>query len=138
VEIMTASDNVLRGGLTPKHVDVPELLRVLRFDTPPARPIAGKARSSCERVYPTPCAEFELSRLDLGPGRAFARGPVRGAEALLVVDGEADLASPGGNLSLPRGSAVLVPNGLRYSLGASAEAVVFRASIPGAQDQDVH
>ena len=42
VEIMAASDNVLRGGLTPKHVDVDELLRVLRYevldDPVPARP----------------------------------------------------------------------------------------------------
>ena len=43
VEIMAASDNVLRGGLTPKHVDVPELLRVLRFEPlsdPVRQPVA--------------------------------------------------------------------------------------------------
>ncbi|GEE03708.1 putative mannose-6-phosphate isomerase ManA [Gordonia spumicola] len=66
VELMANSDNVLRGGLTPKHIDVPELLRVLDF-TPvdldalmPSSKLVG-----AERVYLTPAPEFQLSRIEL-------------------------------------------------------------------------
>ncbi len=45
VELMAASDNVLRGGLTPKHIDVPELLSVLDDDAGPRRRAASSGRS---------------------------------------------------------------------------------------------
>jgi mannose-6-phosphate isomerase len=48
VELMAASDNVLRGGLTPKHVDVPELLRIVDVDPGPHR------SSSPRRTATTP------------------------------------------------------------------------------------
>ena len=61
VEVMANSDNVLRGGLTPKHVDVPELLRVLDF-TPSRRPSSpGWPRAAWVR-YDTPAEEFLLRR----------------------------------------------------------------------------
>ena len=60
IELMAASDNVLRGGLTPKHVDVPELLEVLDFRPLPApylRPDGARARRArCSgRTCPTSC-----------------------------------------------------------------------------------
>ncbi|MEU7153095.1 mannose-6-phosphate isomerase, class I [Streptomyces sp. NPDC045456] len=73
VELMANSDNVLRCGLTPKHVDVPELLRVVRFaprDAGVLRP--EEATASGEEVYETPTDEFRLSRFVLAPG-----GPAR-------------------------------------------------------------
>src|SRR5690606_8339310 len=62
VEVMANSDNVLRGGLTPKHVDVPELLRVLDF-TPTAAADLHPAvtRNDSELVYHTPAPEFAVS-----------------------------------------------------------------------------
>ena len=62
VEIMAASDNVLRGGLTPKHVDVPELLRVLRFEVladPVVRPVSWRPGVG---TWPVPVADFALYR----------------------------------------------------------------------------
>ena len=70
VEVMANSDNVLRGGLTPKHVDVPELLRVLDFT--PARRIRLHPRSAhdgFEPTYRTPAAEFAVSVLRLDGGQ---------------------------------------------------------------------
>src|SRR5690606_13797786 len=65
VEIMGASDNVLRGGLTGKHIDVPELLRIL--SATPGRPTLvypTLSASRCgEEVYRTPAREFRLSRI---------------------------------------------------------------------------
>lgn len=67
LEIMANSDNVLRGGLTPKHVDVPELTRRVRFR--PRRPpvLRPETVSPIEAVYPTPVAEFRLSEIRPGP-----------------------------------------------------------------------
>ena len=66
MEVMANSDNVLRGGLTPKHVDVPELLRVLDFAPGPRRRAASAThRDGIELVYETPAPEFAASVLML-------------------------------------------------------------------------
>jgi len=64
VEVMANSDNVLRGGLTPKHIDVPELMDVIDF-TPLPDPVVPALESLLGCTYPTPAAEFQLTRLDL-------------------------------------------------------------------------
>jgi mannose-6-phosphate isomerase len=100
---MAASDNVLRGGLTPKHVDVPELLRVLRFEVladPVVRPVPVAPGVV---TWPTPVREFALHRAVLaesavelalaGPREVFClRGTVRvddGVQAVTLGPGEA-------------------------------------------------
>ncbi|MDX3582798.1 mannose-6-phosphate isomerase, class I [Streptomyces europaeiscabiei] len=65
VEIMANSDNVLRCGLTPKHVDVPELLRIVRFEATDPGVLRPEASPDGEEVYETPIDEFRLSRLVL-------------------------------------------------------------------------
>lgn len=66
VEVMANSDNVLRGGLTPKHVDVPELLRVLDFTpTSEARLRPSSFREGFELRYLTPTDEFAVTLLAL-------------------------------------------------------------------------
>lgn len=70
VEIMANSDNVLRGGLTAKHVDIPELNRVLDFDPLDVNVMDGMPETGGERTYPVPTAQFSISRL--GPVRATA------------------------------------------------------------------
>ncbi|MFJ7904962.1 mannose-6-phosphate isomerase, class I [Streptomyces sp. NPDC096198] len=70
VEIMANSDNVLRCGLTPKHVDVPELLRVVRFEAGDPGVLRPEASPDGEEVYETPIDEFRLSRYVLPEGTA--------------------------------------------------------------------
>jgi mannose-6-phosphate isomerase len=126
VEIMANSDNVLRGGCTPKHVDVPELLRVLDFRCGPIPPMRAQAAQGGEEVYATPTEEFRLSRIPLSPG-ASVRPARRGAEILLCIEGRARLSSGGATLELPRGASAFVS----ASDGAYAlegEGVVFRAT----------
>jgi len=102
VEVMGASDNVVRGGLTPKHVDVDELLRVLRFE-----PLANPSVTPVEESpgtwhYPTPGAPFRLTRLDVAgsmPIEAAGRtivlctagdtGPLHHGESAFLDDGDA-------------------------------------------------
>ena len=127
VEIMASSDNVLRGGLTGKHVDVPELLRVVRFDGAPVPLVLPRRARSGEEVYETPAREFELSRLELsGDGPELA---VSGPEILLCTAGEVEAAAPPERLALRRGASAFVPAATgRYRLRGSG--TVFRAALP--------
>ena len=126
VEIMANSDNVLRGGCTPKHVDVPELLRVLDFRCGPIGVVQPTSTDGVELVYPTPTEEFRLSRLQLRPG-VTSRPERRGPEILLCTEGSARLSVGGETLALPRGASVFV----RAADGAytlQGEGSVYRAT----------
>ncbi|HZI11738.1 MAG TPA: mannose-6-phosphate isomerase, class I, partial [Myxococcus sp.] len=126
VEIMANSDNVLRGGCTPKHVDVPELLRVLDFRCAPIPPMRALPARNGEEVYETPTEEFRLSRIPLVAGTAV-RPERRGAEILLCIEGHARLSSGRVTLEVPRGgSAFVSASDGAYSL--EGEGVVFRAT----------
>jgi mannose-6-phosphate isomerase len=123
VEVMAGSDNVLRGGLTTKHVDLAALIEVLDFTdakVPVLRPVLGPAGLR----YRVPVEDFELTRceLDAGSGWLTARGP----QVLFCTEGRAVLASADGNLVLQRGGSAFVPAGQR--LAASGPAVLYRAT----------
>jgi mannose-6-phosphate isomerase len=131
VEIMANSDNVLRGGLTPKHVDVPELLSVLCFDTPPVRPSPTESPSASEVRYLTPASEFSLSRIELEQGSGF-HSEVVGPEILLCVDGQASVEhgarAPAPARVLRRGQACFFSaSSGSYKLDGSAR--LFRARV---------
>ncbi|MBX3233032.1 MAG: mannose-6-phosphate isomerase, class I [Labilithrix sp.] len=120
VEIMASSDNVLRGGLTKKHVDVPALLRCLDFEAGPAKVLRPREVDACEHVYDTPAKEFRLSRIVVSaPVVRTTFGP----EILLTTEGSVSA----GHVAAPRGAAVFVPAATgRYTLGG--DGVVFRAT----------
>ena len=130
VEIMASSDNVLRGGLTPKHVDVPELLRILRFEPVVPRIVDGVAVSGAETEYRGAADEFVLTRMRLEPGQAMRRRSVS-AEVLLVLESAVRVEAAGEALSLRRGQLALVAAGLDYALKGDVDpATVFRAAVP--------
>jgi len=128
IEIMANSDNVLRGGLTPKHVDPTELLRVLTFADEPT-PILLAQGSGVERTYDTPAGEFRLARLELRDGERFRAGHRAGPEILLCVAGHAVVRSAGGQtLEIVKGGALFVPAGDGpYDL--SGTSTTFRAVV---------
>ena len=140
VELMASSDNVLRGGLTPKHVDVRELLRTLSFDPGEPAVMEGTALSPSERAYAAPVDDFLLSRVEVGQGHgsgsAHDSGSAHGPECLIVCEGAALARTRSGAMELPRGAAVFVPAGVRYSLepaGQGGHAVLFKAGVPLSQ-----
>ena len=113
IELMANSDNVLRGGLTPKHVDVPELLRVLDFGAGPAPLVAGHSDGPITR-YDTPAEEFQLWRLDWAGTNAgdVVSLPDTGPRILLCTSGAAKVSVGSGNsLSLHRGEALWLDAG---------------------------
>jgi mannose-6-phosphate isomerase len=88
VEIMGASDNVLRGGLTSKYVDVAELLRVLRFE-PLADPVLAPVPVATGVVtWPVPVGEFALYRVTVGGRVPRAEVALPGPRMALCLSGE--------------------------------------------------
>jgi mannose-6-phosphate isomerase len=131
LELMANSDNVLRGGLTSKYKDVDELMRVLRFRSAAVERVAPQRGAAGARVYRTPAAEFELSRIALAPGQRAGFRSHDGIEILLCVEGAARVVSPGdaSAVDLPRGRSCLVPAAVG-AYGLEGEGTVYRASIP--------
>ena len=124
VEIMANSDNVLRGGLTPKHVDVPELLRVLDFGAPGVPILEAEAAGGHEWCYRTPAPEFALSRLELRSGDTATLDRC-GPQILLCTSGGASVECGGGVVEVAQGASVW--------LSASDPAVTVRGTAPGTQ-----
>jgi mannose-6-phosphate isomerase len=125
VELMAGSDNVLRAGLTPKHVDVPELLSVASFEPSPPGVVEPEPHGG-EEVYPTPAPEFRLSRLDAAQAPVL---PAAGPQLLLCAGGSVRLRRDGEEIALVRGEAVFAGHrgGPVELTGAGT---VFRASLP--------
>jgi mannose-6-phosphate isomerase len=115
IEIMGNSDNVLRGGLTPKHVDVPELMRVLDFTPGGVDVLRGQpARGGDELVYASPAREFTLSRIAVDAGAADSGRDVShaGPQVLLVTEGSVTVRAAGGEeLRVRRGQSVWIGEG---------------------------
>ncbi len=133
VELMANSDNVLRGGLTAKHVDVPELLATLSFREGRPPIIEGRASSETSREYETPAEEFALDRIEVTQGVPYSGGREHSADTLIVVEGAAAVIAAGRSLALPRGGMAMVPAGVPYSVAArSPRAIVFKAGVPAA------
>ncbi|MFJ8162881.1 mannose-6-phosphate isomerase, class I [Streptomyces sp. NPDC096136] len=126
VELMANSDNVLRCGLTPKHVDVPELLKVVVFE--PSAPGVLRPEADGEEVYETPIDEFRLSRFALAPGGAAQALPDTTPQILLCTAGQCTARSARtGELALVPGESVFVPAGETVEL--SGNGTVFRATV---------
>ena len=128
LEIMATSDNVLRGGLTVKHVDLAALIEVLDFTdgrVPVLHPVLGPGGLR----YPVPVEDFDLTRiqLDRQAGTLTTSGP----QVLLCTEGRAELTSaepvsPEGRVILEKGAAAFVPAGAHVT--ASGPAVLYRAT----------
>lgn len=133
IEIMANSDNVLRGGLTSKHVDPAELLRSLDFQAGPPEILAPVPVGQYECVYPTPAAEFVLSVIDMPCAGSYQSVSDRASvEILLCVSGGATIreaAAGSAGIDLKKGEAVLVPGATgQYRL--SGEALIYKAAVP--------
>jgi mannose-6-phosphate isomerase len=128
VELMAASDNVLRGGFTPKHVDVPELLRVLRFE-PLADPVRRPVPVGPGMVtWPVPVPEFALHRVRLDGGVPRAELDLAGPLTVLCLAGEVAADDGVASVTLGAGDAGFAEAGRRLVLAGAGEAYVASSS----------
>jgi mannose-6-phosphate isomerase len=143
LEIMANSDNVIRGALTKKFIDLPELVSVLSFNPERVSPVLPSPVAPCEEAYPTFVPDFEISKISVGPGDTYRRRAKR-PEILLCVSGEAEIRCPDAgrgpdgyeSLPLSRGEAAFAcADACDYEIrvgkkGGATKAVIYRASVP--------
>ena len=132
MEIMASSDNVLRGGLTPKHIDIPELLGIVNFTATPVLKQRPLADANFERIYETPAAEFQLSEIVLNDDERFLSRKERSVEILICMVGEGQIAELEGGQTLPlsKGVSVIVPSTVpRYAL--SGNMTLYKGGVKG-------
>ncbi|MEG8183560.1 mannose-6-phosphate isomerase, class I [Nocardia terpenica] len=108
VEIMANSDNVLRGGLTPKHVDVPELLRVLDFEPLEVPIVTAEPVGGGIFRYHTPAPEFALRRIELAEGAPPTAIDRSGPAVLLCTSGTVRLLQGSDELKITPGKAAWI------------------------------
>ncbi|MGO4595456.1 mannose-6-phosphate isomerase, class I [Leifsonia sp. 2TAF2] len=108
IELMAASDNVLRGGLTRKRIDVPELVSVLDFTPIQATPLAPERPAAGVETFRPDVPDFALEHIALDEDVESATVALPGAAIALVTNGEVELAGATGSLHLRRGDAAVV------------------------------
>jgi mannose-6-phosphate isomerase len=109
IEVMANSDNVIRGGLTNKHIDVPELVSVVDFNPTVPKVIRPQQRGPGLFAFETPCTEFEVWRLQLTDDLGAVAVPGQGsARILLAIDGACTLEDGEQSLELPRGASAFL------------------------------
>jgi mannose-6-phosphate isomerase len=127
VEVMANSDNVLRGGLTGKHVDVPELLRVVDVADGPAPLMVAKEQGPGHTAYRPPVPDFRLDTYALT--EAPAQMGLTGPRIVLTVAGTAVVQVGPQTLTLPRGASAWLPAGQAATVAGSGELVVATTNL---------
>lgn len=127
IELMANSDNVLRGGLTPKHVDVPELLKHVVFEETVPDVLAGEAQpDGVERIYKSPAPDFELSKIAVDPQVGY-KNVSSTLEIMIVLEGDVTAQAGADQMTLKRGEVLAVTAGTAYQISASSKAEIYKA-----------
>lgn len=131
IELMANSDNVLRGGLTPKHVDVKELLNVLNFEERDVNILKMEKINPCEHRYESHAQEFSLSVIAVKTDTGYYSPDKRCVEILLCTDGDAVVVdfAENNSVDIKKGMSILIPAVVeKYSI--KGDAVFYKAAVP--------
>ena len=131
IELMANSDNVLRGGLTPKHIDVQELLAVLNFTDGDLNILSPENLTPGEATYSTEAEEFVLSVMRINKAASFSSPRDRSVEMMMCTEGEVSVTdlSAGDITRLTRGISIIVPAAVeQYSI--EGDGILYKAAVP--------
>jgi mannose-6-phosphate isomerase len=124
VEVMANSDNVLRAGLTDKHIDVNELMKHVRFEATEPR-VLGAQSGKTHKVFNSPAEEFELHQYLLAKEqRQFIKADA--PEILLLIEGAVEM----GGKQLSKGTAVFLLPGHGVEILVRETTTLFRVTVP--------
>lgn len=123
IEILASSDNVLRGGLTNKHVDVSALISVVDFTPQPPPLVEPAEQEDGLFCYPSTAEEFALWRAELVPGRHVAVPASDTPRIMLVTAGEVDVHEGNSTTGLHQGQAAFLAS--EEHAGLTGEGTVF-------------
>ena len=129
VEVMANSDNVLRAGLTDKHIDIKELMKHVRFEeTIPAIIHPQGAHT----VYYSPAKEFELHHYEIEKGSREFRSD--SPEILFNLEGDTEISQGNQKMQLHPGSALYILPGIFYQLATRAGSSIYRVVVPAVEN----
>ena len=131
IELMANSDNVLRGGLTPKHIDVQELLAVLNFTDGDLNILGPENLTPGEAIYSMEAEEFVLSVIRVDNAAPFSSPRDRSVEMMMCTEGEVSVTdlSAGDITRLTRGISIIVPAAVeQYSI--EGDGILYKAAVP--------
>ena len=140
LEVMANSNNVLRGGLTRKHVDVAELMRVMDFSAlmPQRLTIQVDRRQPSLSTYPQTAAEYHLCRIDLRQQQRYCCAIGHSVQIIIVIAGRVRLkCSDGTRYRFCSGAVFLVPPAVGYEVVGDDQATLFLTGVPnGSANED--
>ena len=130
MELMANSDNVLRGGLTSKHIDVEELLKNTKFEeTIPAILHGNYNKSNGEVVYKTTTKDFEMSKIELNSSTSH-RSVSNSIEILIAMKGSATVIENKNAFFLEKGQSIVIKPNTAYKIQTNSEAEIYKAGVP--------
>ncbi len=127
VELMANSDNVLRGGLTPKHIDVPELMKHTSFEPVIPNVMQGDDLGNCEKLYPCPVPDFGIKKISLHNNSH--ESVANSLEIIIAIEGGA-VVNSSRNTVIKQGEAIVFLPGEEYKIESSGNAVLYKAFVP--------
>jgi len=135
VECMALSDNVVRAGLTPKFRDIETLCNMLTYKTFSREDLLLKPtripETKFSQLYAPPVREFAVIEIKLDKDSSEMVYPKKGPSILICIDGETDLESKGLRMQIQKGSVLLVPSDLEFTLQTSSDrATLYLAFTP--------
>ena len=130
IELMANSDNVLRAGLTNKHIDVSELIKNTKFEATIPDILKGVRNiENGEVIYKTLAKDFELSKIELSESIVH-RSISNSLEILILIKGTATCTQGNETMSLEKGQAILVKADTAYKIETNSEVEIYKASVP--------
>jgi len=130
IELMANSDNVLRAGLTNKHIDVSELIKNTKFEATIPDILKGVRNiENGEVIYKTLAKDFELSKIELSESIVH-RSISNSLEILILLKGTATFTQGNETMSLEKGQAILVKADTAYKIETNSEVEIYKASVP--------
>ena len=129
VELMACSDNVIRGGLTPKYVDIVELLKIVDCREVTPRIISAAPQNQSEFIYKTPVNDFALAQIRVEP-RQHTELNLQSAGILLVMQGDLKIQEKSAALTLKKGESAFITADSNVEIMSEKGGYAFLAKLP--------
>ena len=128
VELMANSDNVLRGGLTPKHIDVPELIKHINFEGIEPNVLKGTHKENGVINYPCPVKDFGISKIELKENEAY-QSQSQSMEIIVIINGDLEILGSN-SLNAKKGETVAILPNENYKISTHDYVLAYKAFVP--------
>lgn len=130
VELMANSDNVFRGGLTKKFMNVPELMKNMVFESVKPNILTGTQNSASLKSFPTEAKDFELFEINIPENKTTENLVFDSISILLLISGEVSIKDDSDEQLFKKGNVILIPSNTRFQISSHAESHFFGARVP--------